>query len=137
MSEKIKPLLKIKDEITRDAKINEQINIARRALGFKENSWAKKIPGFVGLETAVAKKLIQTIEGKINDKAMQVLIKGAESGKSMNEILNTLPASERTKFLSVLNDSKEWSPLVGTAVNRETNRNKLAPQQTNQNALAR
>ena len=68
---------------------------------------------------------------------MQVLIKGAESGKNMNEILNTLPASERTKFLSVLNDSKEWSPLVGTAVNRETNRNKLAPQQPNQNALAR
>jgi hypothetical protein len=137
MSEKIKPLLKIKDEITRDAKINEQINIARRALGFKENSWAEKIPGFVGLETAVAKKLIQTIEGKINDKAMQVLIKGAESGKNMNEILNTLPASERTKFLSVLNDSKEWSPLVGTAVNRATNRNKLAPEQPNQNALAR
>ena len=137
MSEKIKPLLKIKDEITRDAKINEQINTARRALGFKEGSWAEKIPGFVGLETAVAKKLIQTIEGKINDKAMQVLIKGAESGKNMNEILNTLPASERTKFLSVLNDSKEWSPLVGTAVNRETNRNKLAPNQPNQNALAR
>jgi hypothetical protein len=137
MSEKIKPLLKIKDEIVRDAKIKEQINNARRALGFKEGSWAEKIPGFVGLETAVAKKLIQTIEGKINDKAIQVLVKGAESGKSMNEILNTLPASERTKFLNVLNSSKEWPPLVGTAINRATNRNKLAPEQPNQNALAR
>ena len=137
MLEKMKPLTKIKDEITRDAKIEEQINIARRALGFKEGSWAEKIPGFVGLETAVAKKLIQTIEGKINAKAMEVLIKGAESGKSMNEILNTLPASEKGKLAQILNSSEEWSPLLGTAIAQKRNQNKLVREQQNQNALAR
>ena len=137
MAEKMKPLLKISDEVTRDAKIEEQINNARRALGFKEGSWAEKIPGFVGLETAVAKKLIQTIEGKINTKAMEVLVKGAESGKSMNEILNTLPASERGKLAQILNSNEKWSPLLGVAATQNVNRNKLAPQQQNQNALAR
>ena len=137
MAEKMKPLLKISDEVTRDAKIEEQINNARRALGFKEGSWAEKIPGFVGLETAVAKKLIQTIEGKINTKAMEVLVKGAESGKSMNEILNTLPASERSKLLNILNSNEKWSPLLGVAATQNVNRNKLAPEQQNQNAFAR
>ena len=137
MMEKMKPLVKIKDEVTRDAKIEEQINNARRALGFKEGSWAEKIPGFVGLETAVAKKLIQTIEGKINTKAMEVLVKGAESGKSMNEILNTLPASERGKLAQILNSNEKWSPLLGVAATQNVNRNKLTPQQQNQNALAR
>jgi len=137
MAEKIKPLTKISDEITRNAKIEEQINNARRALGFKEGSWAEKIPGFVGLKTAVAKKLIQTIEGKINTKAMEVLVKGSESGKNMNEILNTLPASERQKLLIILNSSEEWSPLLGAAAERKATKNKLAPQQQNQNALAR
>ena len=137
MSEKIKPLLKISDEVTRDAKIEEQINNARRALGFKEGSWAEKIPGFVGLETAVAKKLIQTIEGKINTKAMEVLVKGAESGKSMNEILNTLPASERGKLAQILNSNEKWSPLLNVATTQNVNRNKLAREQQNQNALAR
>lgn len=137
MAEKIKPLLKISDEVTRDAKIEEQINNARRALGFKEGSWAEKIPGFVGLETAVAKKLIQTIEGKINTKAMEVLVKGAESGKNMNEILNTLPASERSKLLNILNSNEKWSPLLNVAATQNMNRNKLAREQPNQNALAR
>ena len=137
MTEKIKPLLKIKDEITRDAKIEDQINNARRALGYKENSWAEKIPGFVGLETAVAKKLIQTIEGKINTKAMEVLVKGAESGKSMNEILNTLPATEKSKLLIILNSNEQWSPLLGAATAQSVNKNKLAREQQNQNALAR
>ena len=137
MMEKMKPLVKIKDEITRDAKIEEQINSARRALGFKEGSWAEKIPGFVGLETAVAKKLIQTIEGKINTKAMEVLVKGAESGKSMNEILNTLPASERSKLAQILNSNEKWSPLLGVAAAQNVNRNKLAREQQNQNALGK
>jgi len=137
MMEKMKPLVKIKDEVTRDAKIEEQINNARRALGFKEGSWAEKIPGFVGLETAVAKKLIQTIEGKINTKAMEVLVKGAESGKSMNEILNTLPASERGKLAQILNSNEKWSPLLNVVTTQNVNRNKLAREQQNQNALAR
>jgi hypothetical protein len=134
------PMLKLfnlADDVERDIKIEEQINNARRALGFKEGSWAEKIPGFVGLKTAVAKKLIQTIEGKINTKAMEVLVKGAESGKNMNEILNTLPASERQKLLIILNSSEEWSPLLGAAAERKATKNKLAPQQQNQNALAR
>jgi hypothetical protein len=97
------------------------------------------IPGFVGYKTAIAKKVAQILTGKVNEKAQTLLTEGARSGKSMNEILNTFPAQERIKAFKILNDNSELQRLITpSAISITTpSANALAPEQQNQNALAR
>jgi len=68
-----------------------------------------------------------------------LLTEGARSGKSMNEILNTFPAQERIKAFKIINANPELQRLITpSAVSITTPPvNALAPEQQNQNALAR
>jgi len=142
MAEKIKPLLKIKDEIVRDAKIEEQIKAGSKALSelkeINKPSFASFFPGFVGTTTAVAKKVTQTLEGKVSAKTVAILADAAKSGKSMNEILNTLPADERFKIIKAFKDISNVAQAGAASLITPPPTNALAPQQQqNQNALAR
>jgi len=139
MGTDIKPMQQIADELLRDAKIGEQIKAGRRALGIEKESMAEKIPGFVGYKTAVAKKVLQTLEGKVSKKTIGILSDAAKTGKAMNEVLDTLPADERIKAFDLLTKSKDWSRAVtsGAIMLTTPSANALAPDQQNQNALAR
>jgi hypothetical protein len=140
MAEKMKPLLKISDEITRDLEIEKQIKAGSKALSelkeINKPSFASFFPGFVGTATAVAKKVTQTLEGKVSAKTVAVLADAAKSGKSMNEILNILPADERVKALKAFKDISNVAQAGTTAITTPPV-NALAPEQQNQNALAR
>ena len=140
MGDKMVALQKVGDKVERDViAIPERIAAGRRALEITEPSVSGKIPGFVGYKTALAKKFVQIAEGKVNQKTMDALIKGAENGKNMNDLLNTLPAEERVKVLKVLSNSKEWNSWVTRAAGAAATEpvNNLAPEQQNNNALAR
>ena len=140
MGDQMVKLQKVAGEVERDViEIPKRIAAGRRALEITEPSLSGKIPGFVGYKTALAKKFVQIAEGKVNQKTMDALIKGAENGKNMNDLLNTLPAEERVKVLKVLSNSKEWNAWVtrtaGAAATEPVNN--LAPNEQNVNALAR
>jgi hypothetical protein len=141
MMEKMKPLMKIKDEITRDAKIEEQIKAGTKSLSelkeLNKRSLSSLIFGFVGAKTAATKKGIEILENRLKPKVMEALVKGAESGKSMNEILNTLPADERFKVLKAFKDMSNVAQSGAASLTTPPPNNKLAPEQQNQNALAR
>jgi hypothetical protein len=140
MGDQMVKLQKVAGEVERDViKIPERIAAGRRALEITEPSVSGKIPGFVGYKTALAKKFVQIAEGKVNQKTMDALIKGAENGKNMNDLLNTLPAEERVKVLKVLSNSKEWNSWVTRAAGAAATEpvNNLAPGEQNVNALAR
>jgi len=143
MGDKMVKLQKVAGEVERDVlTIPERIASGRRALEITEPSFSSKIPGFVGYKTALAKKFVQVAEGKISQKTMDALVKGAESGKAMNDLLNNLPAQERLEVLKVLRNSKEWNSFVtrGAASMGADNNpdNKLAPTKNpNLNALAK
>lgn len=140
MGDQMVKLQKVAGEVERDViKIPERIAAGRRALEITEPSVSSKIPGFVGYKTALAKKFVQIAEGKVNQKTMDALIKGAENGKNMNDLLNTLPAEERVKVLKVLSNSKEWNSWVTRAAGAAATEpvNNLAPGEQNVNALAR
>lgn len=139
MGANIRPMQQIADELARDARVVEQVKAGRRALGLDRESLSEKIPGFVGYKTAVAKKVIQAMEGKVNDKTLKLLSEGAKSGAAMNKILDTLPAEERLKVLNVLKSNAEFT-RASTAAGVQTftpATNNLAPAQPNQNALTR
>jgi hypothetical protein len=139
MGTDIKPMQQIADELLRDAKIGEQVKAGRRALGLEKESMAEKIPGFVGYKTAIAKKVLQTLEGKVSKKTIGILSDAAKTGKAMNEVLDTLPAEERIKAFDLLTKSKDWNRAVtsGAIMLTIPPANNLAPDQQNQNALAR
>jgi hypothetical protein len=137
MGADIKPMQQIADELTRDIKIAEQAKAGAKALGFEDESLAKKIPGFVGYKTAILKQVIRTLENKISSKTVDVLANAAKSGKSMNEILNTLPADERVKVLKAFKDISNVAQSGAASLITPPPVNALAPEQQNQNALAR
>ena len=141
MMEKMKPLMKIKDEITRDARIEEQIKAGTKSLSelkeLNKRSFSSLIFGFVGAKTAATKKGIEILENRLKPKVMEALVKGAESGKSMNQILDTLPADDRFEVLRALKDMSNLAQSGTASLTTTPPNNKLAPQQQNQNALAR
>jgi len=138
MGADIKPMQQIADELTRDIKLAEQAKAGAKALGFEDESLAKKIPGFVGYKTAIVKQVIRTLENKVSDKTIDILANAAKSGKSMNEILNTLPADDRIQVLKALKNASNLSGTrAGVASLTTPPVNALAPEQQNQNALAR
>jgi hypothetical protein len=141
MMEKMKPLVKIKDEITRDARIEEQIKAGTKSLSelkeLNKRSLSSLIFGFVGAKTAATKKGIEILENRLKPKVMETLVKGAESGKSMNEILNTLPADDRFELLKAFKDMSSVAQSGTASLTTSPPNNKLTPQQQNQNALAR
>jgi hypothetical protein len=137
MGADIKPMQQIADELTRDIKIAEQAKAGAKALGFEDESLAKKIPGFVGYKTAILKQVIRTLENKVSSKTVDVLANAAKSGKSMNEILDTLPADERFKVLKALKDISNVAQSGAASLITTPPTNALAPEQKNQNALAR
>jgi hypothetical protein len=138
MGADIKPMQQIADQLTRDIKIAEQAKAGAKALGFEDESLAKKIPGFVGYKTAIVKQVIRTLENKVSDKTIDILANAAKTGKSMNEILNTLPADDRIQVLKALKNASNLSGTrAGVAGLITPPVNALAPEQQNQNALAR
>lgn len=137
MGADIKPMQQIADQLTRDIKIAEQAKAGAKALGFEDESLAKKIPGFVGYKTAILKQVIRTLENKVSSKTVDVLANAAKSGKSINEILDTLPADERFKVLKALKDISNVAQSGAASLITPPPVNALAPEQQNQNALAR
>lgn len=140
MGDKMVKLQKVAGEVERDVvKIPERIAAGKTALEMKKSSITSLIPGFVGFETALGKKFAQIGEGKINQKTMDALVKAAQSGKNMNELLAVVPAEDRVKVLKVFRNTKDWNSFVtrGAASMGVENDNKLAPVIENRNALAK
>jgi hypothetical protein len=145
MGADVKPMQQVADELTRDITIKGQVKSGRLALGLEDQygSPSELIPGFVGYKTAIAKKVAQVLTGKVNEKAQALLTEGARSGKAMNEVLNTFPAEERIKAVKLLTElaktDKDLQRAIasGAIVLTTPAANALAPQQQNQNALAR
>ena len=134
-------LLGIADNIERDLGIKAQVKPGRLALNLEDQygNPSELIPGFVGYKTAIGKKVAQLLTGKVNEKAQRLITEGARTGKSMNEILNTLPAEERLKIIELFRTNPELQRAANIgAIQTVTPRtNNLAPTQQNQNALAR
>jgi hypothetical protein len=136
------PMIKlfgIADDVERDLNIKPQVKAGRKALNLEDQygNPTELIPGFVGYKTAVTKKIAQMVTGKVNEKAQRLITEGVRSGKAMNEILNTLPAEERLKVIDLFRNNPDLQRAVSVGAVQYATPNALAPQQPNQNALAR
>jgi hypothetical protein len=133
MGDKIKPLQKISDDLKRTS---EMTDLAKQgAIGLKDilNNDATKLrlPALFSRVATVTNKVLDGLEFKVNRATFAALEKGMQSGKSMADLIEALPASQRNDALRALAD-----PKVARQITQLSTRNALAPEQLNQNALA-
>jgi hypothetical protein len=100
-----------------------------------------RFPNLLSREAAFGNLTFTELERRLDKKVVAKLREGALSGKNALELLNTLPAIERSKVLKVLTDPSTWG-AKGAAATRAaampaTPTNTLAPQSEIQNALVK
>lgn len=99
---------KVSGELTREANIAEQAKNGQQALALiLDNNKSKlRFPALFSVKATIANDTIKLLEGKVNAKTIEVFKNAFESGKGVNELLDTMPAKDRVKFLSALGQAK-------------------------------
>lgn len=124
----------IASELTRDKLLADAVQRGKGGLNriLGETQAEGSLPPSISLATRAANKVASILEGKVNESTIKALEKGMRSGKDLTELLNALPASERTAALRAIRaQSKEFGKATTFGVNA------LIPDERNQNALAR
>lgn len=57
-------------------------------------------------KATLANEAVDMLESKLNKKTMNALIKGMESGKQLNELLNIVPSAQRSAVLNALQKNR-------------------------------
>lgn len=144
MGSKMPTLEKVASNIERAGSMEAAAVAGKERLGEVISDVGRTFPRFPNLlsrETAIGNLTFSELEKRLDKKVVAKLRGGALSGKNSLELLNALPAVERSKVLKVLTDPSTWGAR-GAAVTRAAAMpvaptNNLASEPRNQNALAR
>jgi hypothetical protein len=144
MGRKMPTLEKVASNIERTAGMETAAKEGKERLGEVIADVGRTFPRFPNLlnrETAIGNLTFSELERKLDKKVLAKLREGALSGKNALELLNTLPAVERSKVLKVLTDPSTWGTRGAAATRAATMpaapTNSLAPQSENKNALVK
>lgn len=92
----------------------------------KQETPTLRIP-FFGLKATVGNAVLKELSGRINDKTMQILERGFQSGKNFEDMLNEVPFGDRGRVYNALQKVNR-AQLTGAA----SVSNMLAPQNRNE-----
>ena len=134
MGSKLPTLEKLASNIERTGAMKEAATAGTETLGkaVGGDSFRLRFPSLLNRATTAANLTLDILEKRLDKKIFAELQKGMLSGKSALEMLDTLPAAEKSKALRALTDPSSWGK-VGT-VSARAAVNALAP--ANQNAMA-
>lgn len=142
MGSKMPTLEKLASNIQRTGEMKEAAAAGTEKLGkiIRDDSFRARIPFVLSKGATAANLTLDILEKRLDKKIFAELQKGMLSGKSALEMLDTLPASEKSKALKALADPASWGK-AGTvsariATRQEQPKNALAPNSQSQNALA-
>jgi hypothetical protein len=98
-------------ELARDRSISEGAKRANAALNafLEENKLGFTLPNYLDRERTLLNYALRAVEKRINKSTADALFNGFKNGRSMSELLNTLPTAEK---LSVL---REIQPYIQAA----------------------
>jgi hypothetical protein len=85
-----------------------------------------------GPKVELANRLIEGLRGSVSARVMSRVEEAAKSGQSMNDLLNTLPYSDRISLMKAYERTPEGSFFLNTLTGgalMSPSRNNLAPQQ--------
>jgi hypothetical protein len=155
--EQIKVVQSVANDLKAGAEAAEQATLGQKRFAdlVKEEIPNLRLPNVFSIFATTTNNALSRLDTLIGKKTMATLAKAAESAQSFDDLLATLPATERNKVLKVVRDPETWAPLTEKASKLlpkgvrggviagaasetpEMPANTLAPQQPNQNALAR
>ena len=107
----------------------------------KDNVTTMKLPNVFSVVATTTNKALDILEKKVGKATMAKLTEAAKTAKGFDELLNTLPASERNAVLKAIKDPKNWEgakkmgeKFTGAGA---IGINALSRDQENENALAK
>jgi hypothetical protein len=156
--DQLKVVKEVAKELETQASVGKQISQGQQRATelLKDELPNYRLPNVFNVIATTANKFLDTLGVKVGKKTLIELAKAGETAKSFDELLATLPAQERNKVLKAINNPATWKavvPATGKVMMGIEGRlstpnatvtlgepsivNSLAPQQQNQNALAR
>jgi hypothetical protein len=134
---------KVRQEIATQASAGETALVDL----LKDNIISMKLPNVFSIVATTTNKALDILEKKLGKAVMAELTAAARDTKTFDELLKTLPASDRAVVLKTIKDPKTWES-IGKGVEKALPTkarggvaagavNALAPEEQNENALAR
>lgn len=117
-------------KVVREANIKTQVAEGQDALKelLTQHISKLRLPSYINAYAATGNKAIGILENKIGNKTMRILTEAFKTPQGAADLLNTLPANERSKVLQLISDPSKWRGVGPSVVNA------LAPE--NENALS-
>lgn len=95
----------------------------------RENVKGPRLPNILSAKVAVTNETLDILENKVNKKVLKALTDGMRTGKTLNELLNVVPAAQRNVVLKAIQNDARMQSAVTFGVNalaESENRNALA-----------
>jgi hypothetical protein len=95
----------------------------------RENISGPRLPNILSAKVAVTNETLDILENRVNKKVMKALTDGMRSGKTLNELLNVVPAAQRNSVLQAIQNDARMQRLITFGSNSlidSQNRNALA-----------
>ena len=124
--------------------IKEQATAGQAALKqlLLDNTSKLRLPSYLSAVAATTNKALNILENKIGAKTMATLTEALKTPEGAANLLERLPAEERSRVLQIISNPENFAGKTGTAakaarsiVSNVTGSNALAPTRENQNAL--
>lgn len=121
---RMKQLQSLASKADRRIKMAERASGASTALGdvVSKDSWRFRFPGLISAKISTANKVLDEAEKVVGRKTMDELVKGMQSGKNANELLNMLPISNRSHIMKKIVESgklAKYSGVIGSQQGQE------------------
>ena len=135
-------------QITTRGEMARQATAGEKALLqlMSDNTTVFKLPNWFSREITTLNRALDIVENKVGKATLEKLTEGAKTAQSFEELLTTLPATERNSVIRAMRDPKTWVPVtkaapivgtVGKTIEKANEKANALSNQQNQNALAR
>jgi hypothetical protein len=94
----------------------------------RENISGPRIPNLLSAKVAVTNETLNILENRVNKKVMKALTDGMRSRKSLNQLLNVVPASQRNEVFKLIQNDPNMQRGLSFGMNafvQNENRNAL------------
>ena len=128
-------------KVIRNANIKSQVEGGQTALKelLLQNMSKFRLPSYLSAVAATTNKALNILENKIGQKTMATLTEALKTPEGAANLLESLPAAERSKVLQLIGDPSKWSAPARATVTGGTAAgvNMLAPERNVENEFVR
>jgi hypothetical protein len=102
-------------EVKRDREMASQAKAGQERMVelMKDYGVDLQLPNVFSIVATTGNAILSGLSKRINKRSYERLIEASKDAKSFDELLGTLPASERSKVLQFLRDPSQFAPVLG------------------------